>query len=370
MKVEETSSGQLIVREGGSSLSIALWVGVLSPVLALLPLSMASLTTFTCNRQTETCTFIHQTHPFTPPELRTLPIATIQEAQLDRITGSRNSPSTYRVSLAIQESDRGIRIPLQAYSRNAAPKERRVAEINRFLTDSQIQTLSIVQDERWMQYFFSAAAVVLGVGLALTFANRTTFILDRLLGSLTIQNRGPIYNKTETFPLGDDLRVNLKAIKSGKRNMSTAYAVELQIGSPSDPRFFVIHTSDNRESQMQLAEQIRQFLRLPSTVILLDERQQDIPVQGLALLKLAMGGEAVRDKAIQAYRDALQLNPTDMATHQKLVMGLMMQKRGPEAREHLIRLCEQLEAQGLTRQLTETKQLLQLLDSTQGKPFK
>ncbi|MCJ2542781.1 hypothetical protein [Thermostichus vulcanus] len=42
----------------------------------------------------------------------------------------------------------------------------------------------------------------------------------------------------------------------------------------------------------------------------------------------------------------------------------------PESCEYLIRLCEQVEAQGLTRQLTEAKQLLQLLDSTQGKSFK
>ncbi len=369
MKVEETSSGQLIVREGASSLGLALLLGLLSPVLGLFPLSMASLTTFTCNRQTETCEFIQQAHPFTTPETRTLPLGTIQEAQLDRIRGSGGSPSTYRVSLAIQEPNRGIRIPLQAYSRDAAPKERRVAEINRFLTNPQLQTLSIVQDERWIHYFFSATAVVLGIGLALVFANRTTFILDRLLGSLTVQTKGPVYNNTKTFPLGDDLRVNLKAVKSGKRNMSTAYVVELQIGSPADPHALVIHTSGNRESQMQLAEQIHQFLRLPASATVLDERQQDISVQGLALLKLAMGGETGRGKAIQTYRDALQRNPTDMATHQKLVMGLMMQKQGPEARQHLIYLCEQFEAQGLTRQLAEAKQLLELLDSMQGKSF-
>ncbi|MEN9230577.1 MAG: hypothetical protein Q6L68_06690 [Thermostichus sp. DG02_5_bins_236] len=365
MKVEESSSGQLIVRQD-ASLGLALWVSVLSPLLALAPLSMASLTTFTCNRQAGSCEFTHQPHPFTAKQERLLPIETVREARLDTIKGRGGSPSTYRVSLAIQEPGQWIQqVPLQDYSRNAQPKERRAAEINHFLTDPQIETLSVIQDERWIQYFFSAATVVLGVGLALGFARRTTFILDHLLGSLTVQTQGLVYKKAEAFPLRDNLRVNLKAIKSG--NMATAYVVELQIGLPRDPRSFVIHTSSNRESQLQLAEQIRQFLHLSTPVVILDEQQQKTPVQGSALLNLAMAGKAGRDEAIQTYRDALQLAPTDMATHQKLVMGLMMQKRGIEAREHLIHLCEQLESQGLVHPLAEAKQLLELLDSMQGK---
>ncbi len=50
-----------------------------------------------------------------------------------------------------------------------------------------------------------------------------------------------------------------------------------------------------------------------------------------------------------------------MATHQKLAMALLMQKRGEEARTHLLQARDQLQASRLTQQAHEVNQLLKSL---------
>jgi hypothetical protein len=359
ISIEDAPSGQLIARR--QSPRAAIPFAVISGILSFVPIIIFSTLLepaqrLTCDRQLDRCQVELSTSGSPAPDI---PISTLELARLE--TASSN-PELYRVVL---ETTAGA-IPLTQYFSSERPAQSiQVEQINRFLADPEAMTLTIrdeaTAEAEWLIYALMAIVVGSNIIGILILSTSTTFTFDRLMGSWQILHKGLWGRRVRDFPISDIEQLELSKVRVKK---GTSYRIMMHLRSK--PQTIDLGSAFNYKAQEQIAQRIHKYLGLTSPLPVLADAPKVGNLQGWALLQMAVKGKTGREQAIQSCRQTLQLNPTDMATHQKLVMALMMQKRRDEARAHLIQIQEQFETQGLTSQAQEASQLLEVLDGLAG----
>jgi hypothetical protein len=98
-------------------------------------------------------------------EVQTLPISELQGARVASHYDSDDGTTTYRVELLTERGD----IPLtEVWSSGQSGKQQNAQDIEQFVQDQSITTLTIAQDDRWFGYLF--LGIFGGIGLLIMIA--------------------------------------------------------------------------------------------------------------------------------------------------------------------------------------------------------
>ncbi len=345
MNIEERS-GQLILSTKPSQ--VGLIFGILLVVMGLgLSLRTGGDTTLSCERANNRCEL---TRPrWLSQETETIGIALdqMQEAGLQLSSSSSSSSDNYRIVIATSRQD----IPLvRYYSSGTSGKLQYVDQINRFLQDPNQTSLALVYSDRWLAWVMFAALGSPGLILLVVASSANQFTFDRLMGSLHIERRRLWGRQEQSLPLAEIEAAEIVRKKGSKGKVSYL----LQLHTPHQT--IGIHRDRHHPKVEELARRIQTYLGLSELI------QDPHFVGGWDMVKWAID-PGLREQTIQTLQAELNQDPSDLTKHQKLVTLLQMHKRPDDARIHLRRWRDQLQAEGKPHTAQRLNRMLEKLGS-------
>lgn len=345
MNLEERS-GQLIL--GTQPSKVGMILGILLMAMGLgLSLRTGGDTTLSCERQTNRCALTRPRWLSQETETLGIPLDQIQEARLQRSSSSSSSSDTYRVVIATSRQD----IPLvRYYSSGRGGKLQYVEQINRFLRDPNQTSLTLVYSDHWLAWVMLAGMGSSGLVLLLIASSASQFRFDRLMGSLEIERRRLWGRQQQSLALTEIEAAEIVRKKGSKGHVSYL----LRLLTPHQP---IVVYQDRRPAKVeQLARRIQSYLGLSELI------QDPHFMGGWETARWAFDA-GLREQIIQTLQAELERDPSDLTQHQKLVILLQMHKRPDDARIHLRRWRDQLQAEGKPHTAGRLNRMLEELRS-------
>lgn len=171
------------------------------------------------------------------------------------VSEDSDSGDTYRVVLQTSGGD----LPFTGYySSGQSAKQKRVAEINTFIQDTNRLELNIVQDDRLWAGAISALLVGSGFFAVLFFGGPVTYDFDRARGLLVITKARILGSQVHEYFLAEIVDVQLQTSQSDSSN---TYRVALGLRDGGSVPLTSYYSS-GRKGKEKLAGQIRAFLNL------------------------------------------------------------------------------------------------------------
>lgn len=181
---------------------------------ALILLGFGAKVTLNCDRSlppARVCTL--ETASFIDSNQTQIPAGNLQRAEVRVNYGDSDSSDTYKVVLLTNNGE----LPFTEYYSSGSSKKQQLAdEINQFIQNDSLNTLSVKSDDRlWISIF---AGIFAGIGALMgIFSGITTLDLDRSSGLLTVSKRRLLSAGASEYLLSDFQGAELESSKNTYR---------------------------------------------------------------------------------------------------------------------------------------------------------
>ncbi len=228
-------------------------------------LLLGNVTTLTCQRTGTTGDCKLSQSGVLDSSLQRLPLNEVRGAEI--ATHHNRDGNTYQIRLLTDTGE----IPLTSYySSGYSSKANVVQQIEQFVSNPEISSLSIQEDGRWFAYPFGGVFLLSGLAIATCFGQVVTCSFDKTMGKFTIQRQGLLGNHQRHYRIQDISNVE---IEESRGNNSSTYRVSLVIYDDSSDGYqrsknyhqmvpLTTYYSSGYNEKQKTVDSIRNFLDL------------------------------------------------------------------------------------------------------------
>ncbi len=250
MRVIQQTSDRLVLQER----PWVLWFlgGLFTIVGAMIFTLIGETVSFRCDRSLTppACTLINQ--KLLTQRSITLPLQSLQQAEIQSSRRRRKGVKTYRVLLRTYSGG----IPLVTTFNNISNHSAQARQINDFLQNPSQTTLEVTGDYRWFALLFLVAFSGSGMLMLLLLGKVVTLDLNKQTGECTLQRRGLLGQHQRHYPLRDIRGVWIE--RSRKKN---TYRVNLDLRS-GETVHLMPYLSSGYQDKERLRNHLCNFLNL------------------------------------------------------------------------------------------------------------
>jgi hypothetical protein len=151
-------------------------------------------------------------------QTKKIPLEQVKEAKVGIYTDDDNS-KTYRVEILTDLET----LPFPSYySSDYESKKTFSDQINTFITNPEVNEISITNDERFFYYIFGGIFIGLGLMVVFVFGKFVTCRFDKIIGTMTLSRRGLFGTKVIKHYLSEIKRSSFRnlAVEWQRTNIS------------------------------------------------------------------------------------------------------------------------------------------------------